>query len=201
MTCHPQSRPGWLRAILRSCLVFLCLGSVVLGGCAERKAAKARTFPWASAKAARPRIPTFGTAGDTGTDSSEIDDDREVDVSPPPSPLVLARSVPARPRVAAAPVEQPEPGLPEAPQIVPQLTPEETAEAQRQTSSGVGIAERNLASSRGHNLNPSQADLVSKVRSFLAEAREAARVGDWTRARSAAKKAQVLSEDLSRSFQ
>jgi hypothetical protein len=38
------------------------------------------------------------------------------------------------------------------------------------------------------------------VRSFLAEAREAAHVGDWTRASNAAKKAQVLSEELAASL-
>ena len=45
-----------------------------------------------------------------------------------------------------------------------------------------------------------QSDLASKVRSFLAEAREAANVGDWTRASSAAKKAEVLSQELAGSL-
>jgi len=45
-------------------------------------------------------------------------------------------------------------------------------------------------------LNAAQQDLASKVRSFMAEARGAAQIGDWTRARAAAKKAEVLSQEL-----
>jgi hypothetical protein len=80
--------------------------------------------------------------------------------------------------------------------IAPQLSPEQTAEAQQQLSVSVGIAEKNIAASQGRSLNAMQSDLASKVRSFLAEAREAARVSDWTRASSAAKKAEVLSQEL-----
>ena len=49
-------------------------------------------------------------------------------------------------------------------------------------------------------MNAMQSDLASKVRSFLAEAREAARVSDWTRASTAAKKAEVLSQELAGSL-
>jgi ribosomal protein S20 len=38
--------------------------------------------------------------------------------------------------------------------------------------------------------------MVSKIRGFIKDAREAAHAGDWTRASSLAKKAQVLSEEL-----
>jgi hypothetical protein len=50
------------------------------------------------------------------------------------------------------------------------------------------------------SLNPAQLDLASKVRSFVTEARESANAGDWNRARNAAKKAQVLSEELASSL-
>jgi hypothetical protein len=49
-------------------------------------------------------------------------------------------------------------------------------------------------------LNPTQADLAAKVRSFIADAREAGKAGDWSRARDLARKAQVLSEELANSF-
>jgi hypothetical protein len=41
-----------------------------------------------------------------------------------------------------------------------------------------------------------QADLASKARGFVSDARDAARAGDWDRARSLAKKAQILSQEL-----
>jgi hypothetical protein len=80
------------------------------------------------------------------------------------------------------------------------LSPAETAAAQEQTNQSLGVAERNVNAAQGKSLNATQLDLASKIRSFIAEAREAANTGDWTRARNAAKKAQVLSEELASSL-
>jgi hypothetical protein len=88
----------------------------------------------------------------------------------------------------------------ESPAIAPSLSAQETAVAQQQTSESLGIAEKNLASTRGKNLNAAQSDLVSKILSFMKDAREAAQLTDWGRARGLAKKAQVLSEELAASF-
>jgi len=76
--------------------------------------------------------------------------------------------------------------------IAPELTPQESAVAQQQTNQSLGIAEKNL--------NAAQADLVSKIRGFIKDAREAAQITDWSRARGLAKKAQVLSEELTGSL-
>jgi len=57
-----------------------------------------------------------------------------------------------------------------------------------------------LQSARGKNLNATQTDLISKIRGFIKDAREAAQITDWSRARSLAKKAQVLSEELASSL-
>jgi hypothetical protein len=119
----------------------------------------------------------------------------QLDIPSSPSPLAIVQSAPQRPRVPAAPAQNAA-ARPEPPQIMPQLTAEETTEAQQQTNVSLSIAERNIAVTQGKSLNPAQLDLASKVRSFVTEARESAHVGDWTRARSAAKKAQVLSEEL-----
>jgi hypothetical protein len=124
----------------------------------------------------------------------------ELDVPPPPSPLAEIQSIPQRPRVATVATAPSAPSRPEPPQIAPQLTAEEAAAAQQQTNLSLSIAERNIAASQGRMLNAAQSDLASKVRSFVTEARDAAHVGDWTRASSAAKKAQVLSEELARSL-
>jgi hypothetical protein len=88
----------------------------------------------------------------------------------------------------------------DAPMIAPQLTPAETTLAQQQTNQSLAIAEKNLMAANGKRLNAAQADLVSKIKGFIKDAREAAQIGDWSRARSLAKKAQVLSEDLAGSF-
>jgi ribosome-binding protein aMBF1 (putative translation factor) len=88
----------------------------------------------------------------------------------------------------------------EAPTIALQVTPQESAVAQQQTKHSLGIAEKNLESARGKNLNAAQSDLVSKITGFIKDAREAAEIADWSRARSLAKKAQVLSEELAGSL-
>jgi len=84
--------------------------------------------------------------------------------------------------------------------IAPQLTPRESVLARQQTNQSLSIAEKNLESARGKNLNAAQSDLVSKIRGFIKDAREAAQITDWSRARSLAKKAQVLSEELASSL-
>jgi hypothetical protein len=119
-----------------------------------------------------------------------------------PIPLITVKSGPVRPHVSGA-----SPGnaggdaeKSEAPMISPQLTAQETAAAQQETHQSLAIVEKNLASTRGKRLNATQSDLASKVRGFLKDAREAAQIGDWSHARSLAKKAQVLSEELASSL-
>jgi hypothetical protein len=115
--------------------------------------------------------------------------------------VAIARSVPARPRVPVGNSLQNDNGnKPDVPQIAPQLTVAEASAAQQQTSQSLGVAERNIGSTEGKSLNATQQDLASKVRSFMAEARDAANSGDWTRARAAAKKAEVLSQELASSL-
>jgi hypothetical protein len=116
--------------------------------------------------------------------------------------LIPARSTPPKPRTSAstavgAPAD---PEKPEGPKIALQLTPEQTAAAQQETKQSLDIAEKNLTVTRGKTLNPAEADLVSKIKGFLKDAHEAAQAKDWARARSLAKKAQVLSEQLAESL-
>jgi hypothetical protein len=195
-----QSRAGSPCAFPRFCIVCLCFLAAVCTGCAAQQTPKAKTFPWATAKTVRPVLlpKPLGSPSDSG--ESDFLAEVELDVPPPPSPLAAIQSTPQRPRVAAAPSGQSNPARPEPPQIAPQLTAEETAAAQQQTNLSLSIAERNIAAARGRMLNAAQSDLASKVRNFVNEARDAAHVGDWTRASSAAKKAQVLSEELAASF-
>ena len=146
----------------------------------------------------RPVVPQ--RPADVAADAEEPPPDLRLEIPPALVPLA-ARGVPARPR-SAAPAANPNAAAakPEAPQIVPDLTTQESASLQRESDQSLHAAERNLAATSGKSLNAAQADLASKVRSFISDAREAGRTGDWGRARDLAKKAQVLSEELAGSL-
>jgi hypothetical protein len=183
---------------LRMTFAITCAVAAFLTGCAANQKPRARAFPWATAKNVRPLAPQT-ISSDVSTE--DLFADLGLAVPAPPSPVAGMPSAPQRPRVAVVPTTGGGASrVPEAPMIAPQLSPEQTAEAQQQTSASINIAEKNVAASQARSLNPMQSDLASKVRSFLAEAREAARVSDWTRASSAAKKAEVLSQELASSL-
>jgi len=178
-------------------IVFICCTGALLGGCSMRRRP---SIPWATAIQVKPVIQPQTVTG------NEIPEDPlpELRLEFPalPSHLMTTRGVPTRPRVpaaasagAGAEIEKPESSM-----ITPQLSAEETAAAQQQANQSLSIAENNLQSARGKRLNAAQADLVSKIRGFLKDAHEAARVADWARARSLSKKAQVLSEELAASL-
>jgi len=194
-------QPGLVprRAPSRIYFVWLCMTAAILSGCAAAQKPRAKTFPWATVRNVRPLAPKTSLVANAVPDESLAD--LELDVPAPPSPIAAIQSAPQRPHVAVVSGGSgSSPRPPEPPQIAPQLTAEETAAAQQRTTESVNVAERNIAASQGRSLNATQSDLASKVRSFLTEAREAAHVGDWTRASNAAKKAQVLSEELAGSL-
>jgi outer membrane murein-binding lipoprotein Lpp len=168
--------------------------AILLSGCAARKKP---AIPWSTAVLARPVVPQHS---DGPADAEESAPDLSIEI-PAPLPPLATHAAPARPRSAAPP---PNPGVsaekPEAPQIVPELSTQESTSLQRESNQSLSAAERNLAATSGKSLNAAQADLASKVRSFISDAREAGRAGDWARARDLAKKAQVLSEELDRSL-
>jgi hypothetical protein len=194
-----RSRPCALRVPSRLWLVGLCISVIVTSGCAERGVkGKVKSYPWSTNAKARPVVPQLVNA--SYEEAAGAGPEMDLDVAPPPSPLVTSNSAPVRPRVPVAPVAGGTTAKFEPPTIVPQLTPQEAEAAEQQTNVSLSIAERNVSATRGRSLNPQQSDLVSKVRSFVSEAREAAHNGDWMRASNAAKKAQVLSEELARSL-
>jgi len=171
---------------------FGVLGSaaILASGCAARKKP---SIPWSTAVLVRPVVPqqspTIGAVEEPVLDL-------RLEIPPPLAPLA-PRTVPARPRSATPPTNPNAPaGKPDTPQIVPGLSTRESASLQRESDQSLSAAESNLAATAGKSLNAAQADLASKVRSFISDAREAGRAGDWTRARDLAKKAQVLSEEL-----
>jgi len=176
----------------RATQVALCCAAVfTLSGCAGRKV---HAFPWATAMVVRPNPPV--AHGDPSAGDDLAPDFR---IEPPSNngKIFGARSVPARPRVnSPSPTE----AVDAATGLVPELSPQDAAAAKQQVADSIAIAERNLTITRGRKLLPAQSDIVSKIKGFLAEAHEASRESDWTRARNLAKKAQILSEDLASSL-
>jgi hypothetical protein len=181
-------------AVIRDCarIFFSVLGSVAIfiSGCAARTKP---AIPWSTAVLVRPILPQRATA------TIDVDDpipDLRFEMPPLPAPLA-ARIAPARPHsVAPSTIQSVPPAKPAVPQIVPGLSTEESASLQQETDRNLSSADRNLAATAGKSLDATQADLASKVRSFISDAREAGQAGDWARARDLAKKAQVLSQEL-----
>ena len=163
-----------------------------MSGCIRRRQA----VPWATAVQVRPVVQArAATADDLDLVAPEFNIDLE-----PLALMVPVHTAPPRPHVAPAPSATPAAPVaevkPRAPTIAPQLSQAEFAAARQETNESLDIAEKNLAATRGKTLNAAQSDLVSKIKGFLKDAREAAGAGDWVLARNLAKKAQVLSEEL-----
>lgn len=206
MTLNPAQFSARSRhsVLHRSGLLVVCMACFSLaflsGGCIPFFHRRAH-IPWATAVQVRPLPQARAGGGDGGDlDAPNIG----LDLAPLVAMMVPIRTAPLRPHVNPAPAPTsntpvPDAEKPEAPTIAAQLSKEESAAAQQETNQSLDIAEKNLASTRNKRLNAAQSDLVSKIRGFLKDAREAAQAGDWARARNLAKKAQVLSEELVRS--
>jgi len=168
-------------------LLLACACALVCGGCVERKRP---SFPVNRLAMNRPIVPP------------------PLDVSlgdPPDIPfelelvprLVVPRGTPARPRIAVAPTPGPAATeQPPEPIIAPALTDEQLSSAKSEAQQSLIVAERNLGLVQGKTLNAGELDLVSKIRGFVDSAREAMKENDWQRARTQAKKAEVLSKEF-----
>jgi hypothetical protein len=83
-------------------------------------------------------------------------------------------------------------------QLSPGLS-ENEASSQRQNSIQLlATADANLQKMSGRQLNPTQQDVVSQIRSYIEQAKEAETAGDLQRAHNLALKARLLSDDLAR---
>jgi hypothetical protein len=195
----PQQCSVRSRNHARAGLVLSLCALQFISGCAERKATP---VSWRGAGLSRPIVPATITAPKPRPLPDEsVDPVPELQLElPPPPPLLAVRSAPARPRVAPAPVTENNADRPEAPVIAPQMSDAEASAARQQMTSSLNEAEKNLARSQGKQLNATQSDLAAKIKQFISDAQLASREGDWTRARSLATKAQVLSEELASSL-
>ncbi len=180
-----------------SSFIFLCCATLILEGCSVRRRPD---IPWATAVMVRPVAQArIAEGNDTSDDPLP---ELRFELPAVPGRLIGLRPVPPRPRGSAPSnaTTGSDAEKSDAPTIAPQLTPQESAVAQQQTNESLNIAERNLGAVRGKTLSAAQTDLVSKIRGFINDARAAAQITDWSRARSLAKKAQVLSEELASSL-
>ena len=144
-------------------------------------------------------LPPVAHSNDAVVTAADIDPDFRAETPSGASRIFAVRPVPPRPRIAAPVAVEPA-SSGKAADLVPELSPQETAAAKEQTAASLAAAERNLAAARGKKLSAAQADVLSKIVGFVAEAQEAGDEGDWARARNLAKKAQILSEDLAASL-
>jgi len=119
--------------------------------------------------------------------------------STPPVPVVIAPTTPPAPKrhTEEHPVEADQPPAEHpAPQISPQISPTDQSLYARKTSDDIAVAERNLQQTNGKRLSAAQQDLADKIRSFVAQSRDASKTGDWDRAQNLAQKARLLSTEL-----
>ena len=179
---------------LRIRWIGLLCATALLSGCGVRRRP---AVAWSTAVLVRPVLPL--QPRQTVTDPLDGAPDLQVELNAPPR-LSTPRRVPPAPRLSLPSGYSGDNHDADVLLLAPQLSAQETAAAQRETSQSISLAEKNLASIRGRSLSPAQADLASKARGFVADAKDAARAGDWDRARGLAKKAQVLSQDLISGF-
>jgi len=175
-------------------MALICVVVVWMAGCFTKRPPVNATVPH-YVPFERPVIPVATAA------ALDAPPDLSTEVPEAPAELAVAPSAPAKPHVAAPPVAEPSrtEKTPE-PVIAPDLTTQEVSEARAETQRNLDMMEKNLTLAWGRKLNASQQDLVSKVRSFAENAKEAGRGGDWVRAKNLSRKAEVLSEELAASL-
>ena len=168
-------------------LVPMCVCVVWSGGCFTRRPAAPHL---GQVTLAHPLVPTPSTEVEPPPEISL----EELALPPHLTPLPAG---PAKPRVAPAPANEPTVvDKKPAPVLAPELSLEEVVTSKVEANKSLIVAQRNLDAALGKPLNSAQADLASKVRGFMDAAREAMKNSDWERAAAAAKKAEVLSEQL-----
>ncbi len=188
----PAHRHAWQLTVFA-----VCAGAALVNtGCIRRTVHAAWNLS-AAASASRPHLPAKRPAAA----NANLDAPPNLKIAAPEViAFPVARTAPVRPHNGMGPAQtgetEPTDPRPTTPQLSPRMSPQEQAAAEKQTREDIGAAERNLRSALGRQLNPTQSDLVEKIRGFLGQAREAIRDSDWLRAKNLAQKAQVLSAEL-----
>jgi hypothetical protein len=116
----------------------------------------------------------------------------------PPAPEIIEPAAPPAPKRKPEehPAQAEQPAEHHAPQIAPQISPTDQSMYARKTADDIAAAEHNLDQTNGKHLSAAQQDLADKIRSFVAQSRDASKGGDWDRAQNLAQKAHLLSTEL-----
>jgi hypothetical protein len=116
----------------------------------------------------------------------------------PPAPVVIEPSAPPVPKRKQDehPAQTQQPPAQRAPQIAPQISPNDQSIYARKTADDIAAATRNLEQTNGKHLSAAQQDLADKIRSFVLQSQDAIKGGDWDRAQNLAQKARLLSTEL-----
>jgi len=187
-------------------LVLTAMACLAAAGCHHQTAQAANPAETAPSEAAAPQpaktgeTPPVKKEGETATPANP--NDVEAATPAPKSPALKvpepSRSAPKPPATTSAPQPAPETPAPRPapPLISPRLSPAQQSERKQQTEKSMATAEANLHRALSHSLNDTQQDMVEKIKTFLAQARQAGEVPDWERAFVLAEKARVLSEEL-----
>jgi 2-oxoglutarate dehydrogenase E2 component (dihydrolipoamide succinyltransferase) len=188
--------PPSIRSVQVVLLAAVCAGAI---SC-HRHTAQAAPPPAAPppGESAQP-APTAAPGGETGANPALANPIEKSAPAGNPAVAPTLKPVEPKPRPAApAPAPAPEPVTPKPapPQITQRISAAEEVELKSQTQKSIAEAEANLRRTSGRQLNDVQRDMVEKIQSFLAQAREASEVPDWSRARILADKARILSVEL-----
>jgi hypothetical protein len=183
-------------------LVVACAISLGAAGCAQNRIHAAAPVAAAPAALAPQAVRPMTIAPDTDA-TPPVEADASPPVMPaasePPTQVLLEPAnppaPPRRPEVRAAADAQGSAGRP-APQISPQISATDQSLYARKTSDDIAAAEHNLQQTSGKHLSAAQQDLADKIRSFIAQSRDASKGGDWDRAQNLAQKARLLSTEL-----
>jgi hypothetical protein len=173
--------------------MLLCACGVWNYGCSTRRAPARPVVSFVAV--VHPMVPQ--------TMATTLDSPPDLELNPLAAPPQIGPShtQPPKPHVAAPAAQEPaETEKHVQPTIVPEVDTEELKAAQTETQRSLDVAEKNLLMAQGKKLNATQQDLVSKVRGFADNAREAMRSGEWVRAKNLSSKAEVLSEQLAASL-
>jgi hypothetical protein len=199
--CTPFIAPLPRHVGIRGGLLLLAALSLGVSGCADNNVHAAA--PVAGPPAAAEPVHPMSVAPDTSA-APPLEA-----TAPPPAPptaasatapVTLPAGKPPAPRRPAGQTEaasEPEAAAhPAAPQISPQLSAGDQASYQHKTTDDISTAEANLQRVGARQLSAAQQDLVEKIRSFLAQSRDAGKGGDWVRAQNLSQKARLLSAEL-----
>lgn len=194
------SRPTTIRhfALLAGALSVLALGTV---GCGQKKVVAAAPVLAAPSPDVRPMTIAPDTDASPPLEATAVAPTVPTATEAPMVDLPPAKAAPPPRRTPSAPStaeanEPDNPSHPPAPRIAPQISRGDQQASQRRIDDDLAVAQKNLQSSGGRQLNAAQQDLVDKIRGFLDQSREAGKEGDWARSENLAQKARLLSIEL-----